>query len=86
MPAGHHIFMDARCVIVLMDIMVMADVFFIICTAIIISYFLNPSMKQNDCNRKLYGIYMLTQHEYSLYFVEYEQKYKLSSGVKKITK
>lgn len=43
-------------------------------------------MKQNDCNRKLYGIYMLTQHEYSLYFVEYEQKYKLSSGVKKITK
>ena len=48
--SGHHIFMDTQCTIVLMNIMMMADVFFLICTAIIISYCFNLSMQPNKEN------------------------------------
>lgn len=71
--SGHHIFMDTQCTIVLMNIMMMADVFFLICTAIIISYCFNLSMQPNEFNKKPYGIYMLAQYECSLYFVEYDK-------------
>ena len=65
--------MDTQCTIVLMNIMMMADVFFLICTAIIISYCFNLSMQPNEFNKKPYGIYMLAQYECSLYFVEYDK-------------
>lgn len=81
--AGHHIFMKAQCTIVLVNIMMMADVFFIICTAIIIFYCFNLSMQPNEFNKKPYGIYMLAQYECSLYFVQYDKNiYKLSSRIK----
>lgn len=80
-PTRHHIFIRAQCAIVMMDIVVLADVIFIICTAIIISYCFNLSMKQNESNRRPYGLYMLAQYECSLYFVECKQNmYKLYSG------
>lgn len=65
------------CYCPLADITMMANVFFIICTTIIISYCFDFSIQQNEFNSKPYVIYALAQHECSLYFVACKQKYLL---------
>lgn len=72
MPAWYHIFLEAQCAIALIDITMMADVFFIIYTAIIISCCFDFSTQQNEFNSKPNVIYTLAQHECLLYFVAYK--------------